>query len=55
MVEWKKSKIAAKALGLINRSIHTIEGQLLLNLKKYGKDLVGAINTVNPKIAVIKL
>ncbi|KAI9561011.1 hypothetical protein GHT06_011967 [Daphnia sinensis] len=45
-VEYKSSKDAHKAFGKIKKSIHTIEAQLLLNLKTHGKDLVGALNTI---------
>ncbi len=45
-VEYKSSKDAFKAFNHIKRSLNTIEGQLLLNLKKFGKDLVGALNSV---------
>ena len=44
--EYRASKDAFKAFKHIKRSLHTIEGQLLLNLKKFGKNLVGALNTV---------
>lgn len=45
-IEYKSSKDAHKAFGKIRKSHHTIEAQLLLNLKKHGKDLVGALNTI---------
>ena len=45
-VEWKSTRNAASAVSKIKRSIHTIEGQLLQSLKKFGNDLVGALNTV---------
>ena len=45
-LEYKSSKNVGIAFSKINRSIHTIEGQLLFNLKKFNKDLVGALNTV---------
>ncbi|XP_057372375.1 pseudouridylate synthase 7 homolog [Daphnia carinata] len=45
-VEYKSSKDAHKAFGKIKKSLHTIEAQLLLNLKKHGKDLLGALNTI---------
>ncbi len=44
--EWKASGNAHKAFSKIKRSLHTIEGQLLSNLKKFGNDFVGALNTV---------
>lgn len=48
-IEYKSSKDAHKAFGKIRKSHHTIEAQLLLNLKKHGKDLVGALNTVSSR------
>ena len=45
-IEYRTSKDAYKAFSKIKRSLQTIEAQLLLNLKKHGKDLVGALNTV---------
>lgn len=52
-VEYRASKDAFKACALLNRSGHTIEGQLLMNLKNFGKDLVGALNTVSSKKLII--
>lgn len=47
--EYLKTKNAHQAFSKVKRSIHTVEAQLLFNLKKYGKDLVGALNTVRLK------
>nr|CAH0108075.1 unnamed protein product [Daphnia galeata] len=45
-IEYRSSKDAHKAFSKIKRNLQTIEAKLLLNLKKHGKDLVGALNTI---------
>lgn len=50
--EYMQSRDAHAAFAKLRRSINTIEGQLLLNLKKFGTDLVGALNTVRLSIKV---
>ena len=44
--EYRTSRDAKKACQLLQKSHNSIEGQLLSSLRKYGKDLVGALNTV---------
>jgi hypothetical protein len=52
-IEYRSSKDAHKAFSKIKRSLQTMEAQLLLNLKKDGKDLVGALNTVSSLLRYI--